>query len=73
YRWKGFQARIVQHETDHLNGRCFVDQASPAAQLEARAALDEMRAFYEREYERGFEPTPEEFAASVARWEAERA
>ncbi len=72
YRWKGFYARVVQHETDHLNGRCFVDQVSSAARLELKSALDEMRAFYEREFERGFEPTPEEFAASVARWEAER-
>lgn len=72
YHWKDFPARIVQHETDHLKGRCFFEKATPAAQLGAKSRLEEMRAFYQSEFERGFEPTAEEFAATVARWESER-
>lgn len=28
--WEGFHAAVVQHETDHLFGRLFVDRADPA-------------------------------------------
>lgn len=27
--WEGFHAAVVQHETDHLHGRLFVDRADP--------------------------------------------
>ncbi|MCF0233923.1 MAG: peptide deformylase [Thermoguttaceae bacterium] len=72
YRWKGFQARIVQHETDHLKGRCFYQQASEAAQIENRWMLDEMAECYATELERGFEPSPEQVSEAIAKWESER-
>ena len=39
-RLKGFPARIVQHEVDHLDGRLILDRATPE---ERRRALKELR------------------------------
>lgn len=38
---EGFLARVLQHETDHINGKLFVDRLGTAAQLEVRDALRE--------------------------------
>ncbi len=38
----GFVARIVQHETDHLDGILFVDRLSPIDKLRVRPQLTEM-------------------------------
>jgi peptide deformylase len=38
---EGLLARVVQHETDHLSGKLFVDRLGTAAQLELRDALQE--------------------------------
>lgn len=27
--FEGFEARVIQHETDHLDGKCFIDRMSP--------------------------------------------
>ncbi len=39
----GLMARVVQHETDHLDGVLFVDRLSPSAKLEVESELDEFR------------------------------
>ena len=41
----GWQARIIQHETDHLNGRLYID----AAELRSLAATDGMAAVWASE------------------------
>src|SRR5262249_7131342 len=38
---EGFLARVLQHETDHINGKLFVDRLGTAAQLEIRDMLRE--------------------------------
>jgi peptide deformylase len=38
---EGFLARVLQHETDHINGKLFVDRLGTAAQLEVRDAMRE--------------------------------
>jgi peptide deformylase len=38
---EGFLARVLQHETDHINGKLFVDRLGTAAQLEVRDTLRE--------------------------------
>jgi peptide deformylase len=38
----GFLARIVQHETDHLDGVLFVDRLSPIDKLRVRPHLQEL-------------------------------
>jgi len=42
----GLSARVVQHETDHLDGTLFVDRISPAAELAVKEPLEQ----FEREF-----------------------
>ena len=44
--FQGFQARVVQHELDHLEGILFVDRMEPAEKLRIRKHLERL----EREY-----------------------
>src|SRR5262249_1022085 len=46
-------ARVVQHETDHLNGKLFVDRLGTAAQLELRDALQEFEIQFASQREHG--------------------
>src|SRR5262245_49252350 len=45
------EARIIQHETDHLHGDLFIDKMGPIARLASRTPL----AVFEREYRRAQE------------------
>lgn len=72
YSWRGIRARIVQHETDHLNGRCFYQRASHSGELKAREILESLAEQYEFELERGFVPDEAELKKRIARWEKER-
>jgi len=47
--FEGFEARIVQHEYDHLEGVLIVDRMTPADKARHRAALDELRADFRAE------------------------
>jgi peptide deformylase len=49
-------ARVVQHETDHLNGKLFVDRLGTAAQLEVRDALSEFEIQFASQQEHGEMP-----------------
>lgn len=44
---EGFFARVLQHETDHLNGRLFVTKMRPADRAANRKLLDELRERHE--------------------------
>lgn len=66
---KGHPARVVQHETDHLNGIGFIDRLSPTALTAIREELDELLTIYQGELERKFVPTDEELAAQIEEWE----
>ncbi|MFK0115620.1 peptide deformylase [Streptomyces sp. NPDC090994] len=50
----GWPARIVQHETDHLDGTLYLDRAQPRSLASARAMT-----------ERWSQPTPHEAAAAL--------
>lgn len=41
-----FQARIIQHEMDHLQGILFVDRLTPTDKIRLRAKLQEMEQAY---------------------------
>ena len=71
YYWKGFEARIIQHETDHLEGKSYFQTLS-ALPYEAEMALDRMRTKFEQDRLAGLEPSDEEFMENVARLESER-
>ena len=38
---EGFLARVLQHETDHINGKLFIDRLGTAAQMDVRDTLRE--------------------------------
>lgn len=69
FQWKGQKARIVQHETDHLNGVGFVDRLSPMALIEIREDLDELRLIFNADQTRGIIPSNEEIARQIKDWE----
>ena len=47
--FEGFEARIVQHEFDHLEGVLIVDRMTPADKARHRAALEDLRAEFRAE------------------------
>ncbi|HTQ38909.1 MAG TPA: peptide deformylase [Pirellulales bacterium] len=66
----GLLARVVQHETDHLNGKLFVDRLGTAAQLELRDALREFEIQFTSQQEHG--EMPDEAALKLRLQELER-
>ena len=51
FRCGGLLARVVQHETDHLNGILFIDRMSRRTKEELRPELDELQAKTKAELE----------------------
>jgi peptide deformylase len=49
-------ARLWQHEVDHLNGILFIDKMGPIAKLASRGALKEFEREFRRAQERGEVP-----------------
>jgi peptide deformylase len=68
----GLFGRIVQHETDHLDGRLFVDRLSPTAQADVRQTLEEFELVYASRRERGELPSDEEIRKRISDLEALR-
>ncbi|GHT38433.1 peptide deformylase [Planctomycetales bacterium] len=54
FQWTDFPARIVQHETDHLNGVGFVEHLTETALLTVKEELDELLVNFEGDINRGF-------------------
>jgi peptide deformylase len=54
------EARIVQHETDHLHGRLFIDYFSTIAKLSSRGKIAELERDYKRGQERNQLPSNKE-------------
>ncbi|HEX4413074.1 MAG TPA: peptide deformylase [Lacipirellulaceae bacterium] len=48
-----FMARIVQHETDHLDGTLFIDRLGPAQSLDLRDQLEEFEFAFQSKLETG--------------------
>jgi peptide deformylase len=53
------EARIIQHETDHLHGDVFIDKLGPIARLASRTPLSVFEREYRRAQERGEIPPDE--------------
>lgn len=64
-----FFSRIVQHETDHLDGVLFVDRLSTTGKMTVRPALDEFRRRFDDRRARGELPGEAEMAARLAELE----
>jgi peptide deformylase len=52
-------ARVVQHETDHLDGRLFIDRLNTTGAINARPILDEFEIAFAGQRERGEIPKDE--------------
>jgi peptide deformylase len=66
----GFLARIVQHETDHLNGILFVDRLSETGRLNIVEDLEDFEAEFRHQREIGQIPSDEEIFRRLAEIEA---
>ena len=42
--FEGFPARVLQHEIDHLDGKCFIDRMSPLRRQMNKKALSSIAA-----------------------------
>ena len=61
----GLFARVVQHETDHLDGVLFTDRLSEAATMQVQDTLAEFEGHYDRAHEEGRGKSDEEIAARL--------
>jgi peptide deformylase len=68
-RLDGFLARVIQHETDHLDGVLFTDRMSPTALADAQPALDEFEFIFENRRQRGEIPDDRQILEELRRWE----
>ena len=62
----GLLGRIVQHETDHLDGVLFTDRLSETGQMKVQPALDEFTIEFESKRRTGEIPSDEVIAARLA-------
>jgi peptide deformylase len=61
----GLMARIVQHETDHLDGTLFIDRLGPTQLAGLRDKLEEFELVFQSRVETGELPQPEQLAARL--------
>ena len=62
---EGLAARILQHETDHLDGTLFIDRLGPAQLAAVRDKLEEFELDFQSRRETGELPDPETIAARL--------
>ncbi len=72
YELDGLPARVVQHETDHLDGVLFIDKLGPTGQMSVRDQLDEFEIQYSQRRSSGQVPDDESIAARLAELESLR-
>ena len=64
----GLLARVVQHETDHINGKLFIDRLSTTGKLEVRHTVREFEIQFESQREHGEVPSEAEIKAGWKSW-----
>jgi peptide deformylase len=57
---EGLLARVVQHETDHLDGKLFIDRLGLAAEMEIREKVHEFEVQFNSQREHGEMPSDDE-------------
>jgi peptide deformylase len=62
---EGLMARIVQHETDHLDGTLFIDRLGPAHTAAIRPQLEEFELAYQSKVETRELPDAEKIASRL--------
>ena len=73
-RWDvgGLHARVVQHESDHLDGKLFIDRLTPAGLLEIKQSLSDLEAVFSGDRQRGLIPDDVLIAARLSELEVAR-
>jgi peptide deformylase len=59
------EARVWQHEVDHLHGVLFIDKMGPIARMASRGALKDFEREYRRARERGVIPPDAEIEKTL--------
>jgi peptide deformylase len=67
--FEGLLARIVQHETDHLDGRLFIDRLTPLQLADVSGQIEEFEIDFQSKRAVGEMPTDEQIAARIAELE----
>jgi peptide deformylase len=62
---EGLMARILQHETDHLDGRLFIDRLSPTHLAAIQDQLEEFELVFRSQLETGEMPSDVQMAARI--------
>ena len=62
---EGLMARIVQHETDHLDGTLFIDRLGPAHTASIRDQLEEFELAFQSKVETRELPAADEMATRL--------
>jgi peptide deformylase len=68
--FSGFEARILQHETDHLNGVLFIDRLSPEIAREHEEALAIFETDFASRQRVGAIPPQDQLRAGLVDWES---
>ncbi len=69
--FSGFDARVIQHETDHLDGALFIDRLKDGAELELEGEVDALvTEFRSKQRTEGIAPD-EELVRNMQGWEAQ--
>ncbi len=66
----GFEARVVQHETDHLDGTLFIDRLKEGAIGEISGELDALNTDFRSRQRTEAIPDDEQLLARLVKWEA---
>ncbi len=66
---QGFFARVLQHETDHLDGKLFIDRLPPVQLADFRDTLEEFQFDFQSKQQCGELPTDEQIAANLVELE----
>jgi peptide deformylase len=66
---EGLMARVLQHETDHLDGKLFIDRLGPAQLAAVRDQLEEFELAFRSKRETGELPDDQTVAARIAELE----
>ena len=66
---EGLLARVVQHETDHLDGIMYTDRMSTTGRLSVADTLDEFETDFASRRQLGEIPTDAEIEARLIEWE----
>ncbi len=67
---EGLFSRVVQHETDHLDGVLFIDRMTDSAKIEIEGELDMFETEFNSRRETGGVPDDATIAARLSEWEA---